>query len=819
MVRKFIPMKNKLFLILIFTLLTLVAPAQLDIAYQKPPREILDLIDVQLPPSVMLDKKGGQMLLLYREPFLSLESLAEPELKLAGLRLNPKTNSESRQRYVRKVSLLRVGEKNERLVTGLPSNPKLSEFSWSPDEKRVAFLHTAASGIELWILDLASATCKKLTGPQLNGNIGRPFSWFPDGINLMVQFIPETRRDLIDKSSALPAGPRVSVNEESVRAQNPTYQDLLKDKADEFNFEQLSGSTLFKVSLNGKKALWKETDLYSGFSFSPDGNYLLVTTIRKPFSYLVPYYRFPSVTAVYDKTGKLIKTLLESPLVEDLPKGNMAVEKGMRNINWRADKPATLYWAVALDEGDPAKKTEFRDEVFQSDAPFSGTPVSLLKTINRFGGITWGTSTMAIARDRWWNTRNTKSYSFNPSDNKIIPQVLFDRSYEDSYGNPGDFVTKQNEFGKNVLDTDGDFLYLTGPGYSPEGVRPFVDRLNLKTKKTERIWRADGKETLEQITFPVDIRKGIIMTSIESVQKYPNYYIRNIKGTNPPEQVTFRENPYQKMQNVYKELINYKRNDGVELSATLYLPPGYDRLKKEKLPMIMWAYPREFKDKSSAGQVTTSPFAFTSPSPSSPVWWVMRGYAILDNAAFPIVGEGKNEPNDTFVDQLVANARAAIDAVDAMGYIDRNRIAVGGHSYGAFMTANLLSHSDLFAAGIARSGAYNRTLTPFGFQNEERTYWDAPEVYNRMSPFMNAPLMKTPLLLIHGEADNNSGTFPLQSERYFNALKGLGAPVRLVFLPLESHGYAARESILHMLWEQDQWFEKWVKNKKPGIRK
>jgi dipeptidyl aminopeptidase/acylaminoacyl peptidase len=438
----------------------------------------------------------------------------------------------------------------------------------------------------------------------------------------------------------------------------------------------------------------------------------------------------------------------------------------------------------------------------------------MVKTVNRFGGITWGNNEVAIARDRLIKTRNTKTYLFNPSKPGEQPQLLFDLSYEDSYKNPGSFVTAKNQFGENTLVINGDKMYLTGQGNSPEGTRPFFDEFNLKTKATTRLWRADGKANLESISEVINAPQGVLLTRVESQTVYPNYYIRNTIKRIAPQQITFFENPVKSISEIHKEVIKYKRADGVDLSGTLYLPAGYDMQKKEKLPMILWAYPQEFKDASTAGQVTTSPHTFTLPSYGTPIFWVTRGYAVLDNAAFPIVGEGKSEPNDTFIEQLVANAKAAIDAVDQLGYIDRTRVGVGGHSYGAFMTANLLTHSDLFAAGIARSGAYNRTLTPFGFQNEERSYWEAPQVYNTMSPFMNADKMKTPLLLIHGEADNNTGTFPLQSERYFNALKGMGAPVRLVLLPKESHGYSARESVLHVLWEQDQWLEKWVKNKK-----
>jgi dipeptidyl aminopeptidase/acylaminoacyl peptidase len=538
----------------------------------------------------------------------------------------------------------------------------------------------------------------------------------------------------------------------------------------------------------------------------------MITTIEKPFSYLVPYYRFPSTTIIYDKNGNEVNRFLKVPLIEDLPKGFMAVRKGKRSLAWRSDKPATLFWAEALDEGNPEIEAEYRDEVFEIDAPFNGTPISLTKTITRYAGVTWGNDKTAICIDYWWNTRMVRTTLINPSDPSKEAVLISEKNYQDRYNDPGNFVTKKNKYGNSVLEIDGDKLYLNGDGYGEDGIRPFIDEFSLKNFETKRLWQANKDNTLESISMVINMKKGILLMSIQSKTRFPNYFIRNIKKGSL-EQITFIENPFKSIQDVSKQVIKYKRDDGLELSAVLYLPAGYDTIKKEKLPMIMWAYPQEFKDKSSAGQVTASPNQFIYPWYGSPIFWINRGYVILDDASFPIVGEGDVEPNDTFIPQLVANAKAAIDAVDELGYIDRNKVAVGGHSYGAFMTANLLSHSDLFAAGIARSGAYNRTLTPFGFQAEERNYWEAPNIYYEMSPFMHADEMKTPLLMIHGEADNNSGTYPMQSERYFNALKGLGATVRLVMLPNESHGYTARESILHMLWEQDQWLEKYVKNR------
>ncbi len=801
---------KKLFLIIILFFGTFIY-AQDNLSYQKPPKEILDLVEAPLAPIMRMDDKGENFVFLYRSNFKTIAELSETEMRLAGLRINPATNINSRERYYNNVKV-RVGRNNvEEIPAGLPKNGRLSNFSWSPNQKMMAFTNTVLNGVELWILDIENKNAKKITDANLNANTGNPYSWFKNSEALLVKTIAKDKKPLIDTKTAVPTGPTVSESEEGVKAQNRTYQDLLKNPTDEYNFEQLVLSELYKIGINGEKSLWKENAMYDDLDFSPDGNYVMVTTIEKPFSYLVPYNRFPSKTIIYNQQGTFIKTVIEVPLIEDLPQGFMAVRTGMRNISWRSDKPATLVWCEALDEGDPQKEVAFRDEVFELNAPFDSSQKSLLKTIGRYSGIIWGSENTAIANDNWWNTRNTKSYVFDPSNNNIKPTTISDRNYQDTYSDPGSFVTHRNEFGRYTLSIVNDNAYLIGDGYSEKGKFPFVDEMNLKTLQTQRLYQSNLTDQVESIVDALDIKKGELVVRIESKSEYPNYFIRNMIKRIGLIPLTNFENPYKSIQNVHKEVIKYNREDGLELSGTLYLPTNYE--KGKKYPMVMWAYPREFKDKSSAGQSTSNSNEFTYPNYGSPIYWVTRGYVVLDDASFPIVGEGIEEPNDTFIKQLVANGKAAIDAVDALGYIDRNKVAVGGHSYGAFMTANLLSHSNLFAAGIARSGAYNRTLTPFGFQSEERNYWEAPEVYYNMSPFMHADTMKTPLLLIHGEADNNSGTYPLQSERYFNALKGLGAPVRLVMLPKESHGYSAEESVLHMLWEQDQWLENHVKNK------
>ncbi|WP_452124587.1 prolyl oligopeptidase family serine peptidase [Flavobacterium ardleyense] len=786
--------------------------AQENITYQKPSAEILALADFERAPSVSMDSKKDFMLLSYRNTYKTLEDLSQEEMRLGGLRINPITNISSTVTYINNLKVRKIKDKEPIQVSGLPNNALITNVSWSPNEKKIAFTNTTTKGVELWIIDVATASAKKITADDLNANLGSPYSWMKDNENLLVKMLPKNRPALIDEKTDLPKGPIVSVSDGS-KSQNRTYQDLLKNKSDEANFDVMVTSELHQVSISGTSKIFKSADIYAGESFSPDGNYLMITTIQKPYSYIVPLSRFPQKTTIYDLNGKEVKVVNEVPLTEIMAKGFSSVRTGKRNMGWRADKPATLYFVEALDEGDQAKTVAFRDEVFLWEAPFKANPTSLIKTQQRYAGIMWANENNAIVMDSWYDTRNTKSYLFNPSNLSIAPKVIEDRNSQDIYSDPGSFEMKKNQYGRYTIAIENNKAYLIGSGHTKEGQFPFIDEMDFNTLKKNRLYTSNMKDKKEDLLSIEDIKKGEVLVMIQSKNEYPNYYFRNIKSKNKLTQITAFKNPFDGLKNIYKEVITYKRNDGVILSGTLYLPEGYDRVKKDvKLPLLIWAYPREYKDKNSAGQSAQNSNDFTFPSYGSFIYWATKGYAVLDNASFPIVGEGTTEPNDTFIPQLVASAAAAIDAVDKLGYINRKKVGVGGHSYGAFMTANLLTHSDLFACGIARSGAYNRTLTPFGFQSEQRNYWDVPGIYNTMSPFMNADKMKTPLLLTHGEADNNPGTFTLQTERYFQALKNLGAPVRMVILPKESHGYAAKDNILHLLWEQDQFLEKYLKN-------
>ncbi|MBA3890800.1 MAG: S9 family peptidase, partial [Gemmatimonadaceae bacterium] len=531
--------------------------------------------------------------------------------------------------------------------------------------------------------------------------------------------------------------------------------------------------------------------------------------------YQVPRSRFPMRTEIWTIEGRAVRTLADVAVQDNLARAFDAVPSGLRSASWRADAPATVVWAEALDRGDPAVQVERRDAVRMLAAPFEGNPATLAELGYRYRGITWGNERLAILNEGWNRTRRTRSWAIDPSTPGSGARMLFDRSSEDAYGNPGSFETRANAHGRDVLllTADRRHGYLTGNGASAEGDRPFLDRYEFATGKTDRLWRSEAPAYEAPVSL-LDAGARRMITRREGVSDAPNYFLRDLTAGTVTALTAFVD-PAPQFAGVTKQLITYQRADGVQLSATLYLPPNYDKTRDGPLPFLLWAYPQEFLSASAAAQVSGSPYRFTRPGGSSHLYALTQGYGVLDGPTMPIIAEEGGEPNDRYIPQLVASAQAAVDEIVRLGVADRERIGVGGHSYGAFMTANLLSHSSIFKAGIARSGAYNRTLTPFGFQAEQRNYWEAQEIYTAMSPFTYAHQVTAPMLLIHGAADDNQGTFPVQSERYFAALKGNGKTARLVMLPAEPHGYRARESNGHVLQEMVQWLDRYVKRVPP----
>ncbi len=803
-------MIKKLFSLLISALFAAAATSQEALRYQLPPEEIVKIVDAPVTPMVSVSPDKSRILVIERPPIITIAELSEEELRIAGLRINPAISGPSRQTYNLGFTIMNIDGTGAVKITGLPDDPRLGSLEWSPDGTRFAFTNTLDSGIELWACDIATLKLTKVTD-RLNMVFRSSFSWLSDNKSI-VYLETDPGRGQMPQRSLVPEGPVV---QESLgeKGQSATYQDLLKDPVDEATFAYFARSQLMIWDGSSSYTI-RKPGMITDASPSPDGRYLLVNEIKQPFSYIVPYYNFPTTTLILDIHGNTVKTLLEEPLIENEPRGHDMVLPGPRYYSWRSDKPATIYWVEALDNGDYKNEMQYHDQVYLLEEPFTGEPRKYIATEKRFSGINWGNDNYALVSEGLSKTRMRVVSSFDPADPQNTKKMIHEYNYDDGYNNPGRFYTDQNQYGRNVLKfiDKGRSLLLLGNGASPEGDRPFLDKYEIASGKTTRLWRSEAPY-YESVLTVLDIARNLVLTSRQSVAEVPNYFIRNLK-TGKLIQVTKFENPYPQLAGVHKELVKYKRNDSLDLSFTLYLPAGYDKARDGTLPTLLWAYPREFNDPSAAGQVNGSPYTFTRISPASALVYVTQGYAILMDAAFPIVGAGGTEPNDTFVEQLVADAEAAINKAVEMEVTDHERVAVSGHSYGAFMTANLLAHSRLFADGIAESGAYNRSLTPFGFQNERRSYWEAPEIYNRMSPFMNADKIKDPILLIHGLADNNSGTFPIQSERLYAALKGHGAIVRLVMLPNESHGYAARETILHKHREVLDWMDKYVKNKK-----
>jgi len=785
--------------------------------YQKPPKAVLDVQNS--PPTPVLALSPTRAYATQGQPVRNppIAELAQPMLRLAGLRINPKTNGLHNTIFNSSLTLRKIPEGTE-IKLSLPPNPKLAGTHWSPDGSQFAFTNTTTNAIELWIGDTTGKT-QKVEGARINGVMASAFEgggrggrggggasniqWMPDGKSLLVEVV-KPNRGAPPAEPLVPKGPHVQESLGGAKG-SATLEDMLQNPHDEDLFEYYATSQLAFIDIaSGKMTPIGKAGIIESARISPDGKNLLVTTIHKPFSYLLSARSFPKEIEVWDLTGKMIHRVASQPLEERVSLTGVAT--GPRNIQWRPGQPATLMWVEALDGGDLKNQVPYRDRIVALKAPFTGQPVEFFKTQQRFQGIQMAEKGGLALVEEFERQRQWQRTLMVNLDKGGAPREIWARNSRDRYKDPGTPMLKPLANGSRVLLQDGDNIFLTGTGASPTGDHPFLDRFSLATLKTERLFRCDD-DRYEVVEAILDQKGDRFLTRREGPTDPPNYYARTPSGSMTA--VTRFPDPQPSIRGIHKELVNYKRNDGVDLSFTLYLPAGYKQ--GTRLPTVIWAYPYEYTDVDTAGQVSGSTKRFTEMTGYSQLFFVMQGYAVLDNTAMPVVGD-PDTVNNTYVDQIVANAKAAIDKAAAMGVTDPARVGVGGHSYGAFMTANLLAHCDLFKAGIAESAAHNRTLTPFGFQNERRTLWQAPDVYLKMSPFMYADKIKTPLLLIHGEADDNSGTFPIQSERMYEAVRGNGGIVRLVFLPFEAHGYRAKETIEHVLWEKFAWFDKYVKN-------
>ncbi len=770
--------------------------------YQRPPKEITDVLDVGPTPGISISPTREFLLLIERSNYPPIEDLAAPMLKLAGLRINPQTNGPHlAPRSTGLILQSIVTDKKRRM--DMPEGANIGFQGWSPDGQQFAFTVTTNNAIQLWIASVANASAQMIDGLALNGSYGVPVQWLPDSSGLLVQAIPADRGSPPEQPKA-PPGPAI---EECSGRSGPvrTYQDLLQNSHDEDLFEFYCSSQLAIINVASRSVQpIGPASLFGSVEVSPDGQHILVVRIERPFSYLLPASRFPKTLEVWNRSGASEYVVASLPLQDAIP--IEGVPTGPRSVTWQPNQLATLSWLEALDDGDPRKIVPHRDRVLSLAVPFDSAPTELTKTEQRCTGIQWGeTDGLALVWDYDRDRRWTRTFRINTEQPDIAPALMWERSVNDRYADPGSPINRLLPNGQSVIWQHDTYLYLRSGGATPKGDRPFLDRYNLATGEKTRLFTCDDQCYESVVALLTDDATQFI-TQRESQVDPPNVYLYSAGWDR--RVLTDFPDPMPQLRSIKKELVTYDRSDGVPLSFTLYLPPGHK--KGTPLPTIVWAYPREFNDPSTAGQVSGSTNRFTSISGISHLFLLTQGYAILDEATMPVVG-APEVANDTFIAQVVASAEAAINKAVEMGVTDPDRVGVGGHSYGAFMTANLLAHSQLFKTGIARSGAYNRTLTPFGFQNERRTFWEAPHIYMSMSPFAVADKIKVPILLIHGKDDNNPGTFPIQSERLYHAIRGNGGNVRYVLLPHESHGYVARESVEHTLWEMVTWFNRYVK--------
>ncbi|KAL7200326.1 hypothetical protein ACSBR1_032283 [Camellia fascicularis] len=802
--------------------------------YRVPPPDIRDIVDAPPLPALSFSPQRDKILFLKRRSLPPLSELARPEEKLAGVRIDGKCNTRSRMSFYTGIGihqLLNDGTLGPEIeVHGLPDGAKINFVTWSNDGQHLAFgvrvdEDNSSGKLRVWVADVETGKSRPVfQSPDFYLNaVFDNFVWV-DNASLLVCTIPLSRGDP-PKKPLVPSGPKIQSNEQKNIVQVRTFQDLLKDEYDEDLFEYYATTQLVLVSLDGTVKPIGPPAIYTSMDPSLDQKYLLITSIHRPYSFIVPCGRFPKKVDVWTTDGKFIRELCDLPLAEDIPIAFNSVRKGMRSINWRADKPSTLYWVETQDGGDAKVEVSPRDIVYTQPAELlEGEQTRILHRVDlRYGGISWCDDSLALVYESWYKTRRIKTWVISPGSEDVNPRILFDRSYEDVYSDPGSPMLRRTPAGTYVIakvmkeNDEGTHILLNGSGATPTGNIPFLDLFDINTGNKERIWESDKEKYYETVVAlmsdenkgDLDINQLKLLTSKESKTENTQYYIQSWPDKKAC-QITNFPHPYPQLASLQKEMIRYERKDGVQLTATLYLPPGYDPARDGPLPCLVWSYPGEFKSKDAAGQVRGSPNEFAGIGPTSALLWLARRFAILSGPTIPIIGEGDEEANDRYVEQLVGSAEAAVEEVIRRGVANPDKIAVGGHSYGAFMAANLLAHAPhLFSCGIARSGAYNRTLTPFGFQNEDRTLWEATTTYVEMSPFMSANKIKKPILLIHGEEDNNPGTLTMQSDRFFNALKGHGALCRLVILPYESHGYAARESIMHVLWETDRWLQKY----------
>ncbi len=799
------------------SLLLTAACALASTPWQRPPPELLEVLHAQDLPWVWTAPDGAHLLLADGVEYPPLAERAAPMLELAGERVDPLTNGFYGTQGATGPRLMKVGQPDA-IPLPLPPELQLLEVSWTVDGQRFALTVKHPDHIGLWVGDV-HGQLEQIDDLALNPVLGDSVEWMPDQRRLLLKAIPADRAE-VPPAPVIPAGPKVLVGDGDSPRSTYEARNLLQTAHDEALFVHYASSQILVLDPEaGERSLLGEPDVYADVDASPDGRWLLVERMAPPWSHETGWWRFSHSVEIWRAhNGKLVHTLAELPLSDSVPVHGVTL--GPRRVSWRATAPASLIWIEALDGGDPAVEAEFRDKLMMLDAPFRGEPREVFRAQHRIRHWRWGErggTLMLTQRERMRRWRH--EWLLDVDEGSARP--WFDLSEKERYADPGGPLMRPLDNGRWVLHQQGDRVWFSGSGGSPQGDRPFLDLRSMSDGSAERIFRCSADHYERFVAFAGDSDHLLIRR--ESPSEVPNYHLVTIgEPIEAPEgeavrarsdtPVTQFEDPAPLLRQIETRIVTYERADGVPLSFHLYLPPGYE--EGSRLPTVLYAYPLEYNDPSTAGQVSGSEQRFTRFWGPSHLFFLLQGYAVLNSTAFPVVGDPETA-YDSFVEQLVLDAEAAVAKAVEIGVADPERIGVTGHSHGALMTAQLLAHSDLFRAGIARSGGYNQTIRPFGFQTERRTMWEALDAYIQASPVFAAPDIDEPLLIIHGAIDENPGTIPYQSDRLFEAVRGCGGTTRLVMLPFEGHGYRARESVEHVLWEQLQWFDRYVKNAPP----
>jgi dipeptidyl aminopeptidase/acylaminoacyl peptidase len=773
--------------------------------YKVPDDRIKDVYEITKPPYLIFKPFSKSAFEITYKGQIGLNELVEEDLELAGKKFLPRINASRKFYQTDSFSLVDfANDSSDQIDIAKYATIRTVFYSW--DYSKAIMTYEMEDGISFIYVDFKT---KKITDyPQikLNGAMGEPHvQWLANQKEVLIQMIPEDRPQEADYDP-IPQSPLIEETSGKM-SQLRTYTKLLKSPNDEILFDYYFTSQIAIVNLKSKKI--KEigpAGIYPSVEISPNNKLLLVTKINTPYSYTVPYYYFPQTTSIWNLKGKEVKHIMDRPLQDEIPIGGTYA--GQRYHHWLPIAEQTLVWYQAQDEGDPNQQVEYRDIIYKSDYPFKTSEV-FFKTQHRASGYQCLSDKENIIygdydRDRLWS----RQWLLNLADNSS--KLITDQSVNDKYGDRGSLFTVWNKNKERLVQRNGDLIYyINNQGASPEGNRPFLASFNIKTLEFTKLFEAD-LDKYEQISSFADSNYESIIIGSQNIEQPRNYQLVNLL-TGQRRSLTNNQNPYPDYANLKKELVNYKRSDGIDLSGILYLPHDYDG--KEKLPLIIHAYPREYASAETAGQVSGSDKTFTWYYGDDIRYLAMNGYAVLYNASIPIVGDPQ-VVNDTFLEQLLAGVSSAIDYLDEREIINPEKVGIIGHSYGAFMVANVLANSDLCQVGVAKSGAYNRTLTPFGFQKERRTFWQAKDFYLQVSPFARADQINEPLLLIHGDKDPNSGTYPMQTKRLYQAIKGNGGTARMVILPFEEHSYRAKESELHVLSEINEWFDKYLRNER-----